>query len=75
VTRAVVYAIQGGGADGVLVTDDGVVQHASPNFEWACGEPIDSVLDFLRRQRVRWSVSDALPRGMLLAGGVAIWSH
>lgn len=70
-----VYAIQGCGADGVLVTDDGVVQHASANFEWACGEPIDSVLDFLRRQRVCWSVSDALPRGMLLSGGVAIWSH
>lgn len=69
------YAIEGHGFSGGLVTEDGVVLHATREFEWACGERIGRVLDFLRRQRAHWSVSDALPRGMVAEDGVAQWAH
>ena len=69
------YAIEGKGFTGALITADGVVLHATREFEWACGEPIDMVLGFLERQRVSWSVTDAVPRGMVVEEGIAQWAH
>jgi hypothetical protein len=69
------YAIEGRGFSGGLITQDGVVLHATRDFEWACGERIEMVLGFLDRQRVSWSVTDATPRGMVVDEGLAQWAH
>jgi hypothetical protein len=69
------YAVQGPGCSGAIVTHDGVVTCASAVFEWARGEPIAPVLDFLDRQRVSWTVSDALPPNMVIDAGVPHWMH
>jgi hypothetical protein len=69
------YTIEGHDFYGALITADGVVQHATREFEWACGEPIGMVLGFFDRQRVRWSVSEVVPRGIVVEGEVALWAH
>ena len=41
------YAIRGKNLSAALVTEDGVVLHATHNFDWACGKRIGPVLGFV----------------------------
>jgi hypothetical protein len=71
----VFYAIHGKNLSAALVTEDGVVLHATGNFEWARGMRIGAVLGYLKRHNLRWHVSDAPPPGLVVRGGAAEWAH
>ena len=69
------YAIYGENLSGALVTQDGVVLHATQNFDWACGKRIGPVLGYAARNRLSWKVSDASPPGLVVHEGVARLTH
>jgi len=69
------YAIYGKNLSAALVTEDGVVRHATGNFEWACGKRIGPVLGYAARNHLTWRVSDLAPPGLVVRGGVAELTH
>ena len=69
------YAIYGKNLTAALITEDGVVLHATENFDWACGKRIGPVLGFAARSRLRWRVSAMPPPGLVVRDGIAQLTH
>jgi hypothetical protein len=69
------YAIYGKNLTAALITEDGVVLHATENFDWACGKRIGPVLGFVKRHSLSWRVSDSPPPGLVVREGVAQLTH
>jgi len=69
------YAIQGKNLSAALVTEDGVVLHATQNFDWACGKRIGPVLGFVQRHKLSWAVSVSAPPGLVVHEGIAELTH
>jgi hypothetical protein len=69
------YSIHGKNLNAALVTEDGVVLHATGNFGWACGMRIGAVLGYLKRHNLSWKVSDSAPPGFVVQHGVVESTH
>lgn len=69
------YAIHGKNLSAALVTEDGVVLHATHNFDWACGKRIGPVLGYVQRHKLCWEVSVNPPAGLVARDGTAALMH
>jgi hypothetical protein len=64
----VFYTITGKRLSAALVTQDGVVKHATANCDWARGQRIGTVLAWASEQGMTWSVSSTVPAALVLNG-------